>query len=110
MIRVFTYEAYHWFEGKPSDGTVLSIGFTDVVWNIGCTLGELKVDEKSGKWCFYLLAVLPNTGLTTSNLRAITDKLDSLNAEALPTKKSTRRQHEKAQALRKKAFGSQSRP
>ena len=103
MITVFTYRAVQWIDGKLAETPVQAIGFTDVAWAIGSKLGEFRLDEESREWSFYAMAILATTPLTATNLQTITDKLNQLNADAIPTKKGSGFQHEKTQALRKKA-------
>jgi hypothetical protein len=100
-ITIFTYRAVEWINGKLAETTVQAIGFTDVVWMVGSKLGEFRFDEELKEWFFYPLAILPTTPLTAKNLQTITEKLNKLNADAIPTKKGSGFQHEKVQALRK---------
>ena len=100
-ITIFTYRAVEWIDGKLSETKVQAIGFTDVVWMVGSKLGEFRFDEELKEWFFYPLAILPTTPLTAKNLQTITEKLNKLNADAIPTKKGSGFQHEKVQALRK---------
>ena len=96
MITVFTYRAVHWENGRLAEGTVQSIGFADVAWIVGTKLGEFRLDEQSGEWSFYLMAILPHTALNAGNLRTIADKLTSLNDAQAKSKEDLRA--EKAQA------------
>jgi hypothetical protein len=103
-ITIFTYRAVEWIDGKLAETTVQAIGFTDVVWMVGLKLGEFRLDEQSGQWSFYPMAILDTTPLTAANLQTIADKLNQLNFDALPTqKKGSGLYHKKAQAFRKKA-------
>lgn len=103
MITIFTYRAVQWKNGKLAETPVQAIGFTDVAWIVGSKLGEFRLDEQSGEWSFYPMAILATTALTAANLQTIADKLNQLNFDAIPTQKGSGLHHEKAQAVRKKA-------
>lgn len=108
MIGVFVYQAVRWKDGKPLEATVPAIGFTDTVPNHGTAIGTIRTSGTSKLYYFFLEMKPGKVGLSTASLRTITDKLDSLNAKAIPTKKGTfNRRHQKAQAIRKEAAGSQ---
>ena len=77
MIVVFCYKATRWENGQPSEKDEHHIGFTDVVPNCGLTIGEIRIDEMSGKWCFYPMAIAPSTGLSHANLKTVADKVSA---------------------------------
>ena len=104
MITVFAYQAVQWKDGKPLEPTSPAIGFTDTVPNHGTTIGTIKTSGSSGLHYFFLETKPGKVGLSAASLRTITDKLDSLNAQALPTKKGDfNRPHRKAGEDPKKA-------
>ena len=108
MIKVFIYYAAPVENGVVQEGPHhIHIGFCEPSLSAGAQIGFLK--QSGLHWNFFAEPASGSLPLSASHLRTITDKLDSLNAQALPTKKGDfNRRHEKTQALRKEAFGSQS--
>lgn len=88
MITVFAYQAVQWKDGKPLEATAPAIGFTDTVPNHGITIGTIRPSKKSGSHHFFLETKPGKIGLSAASLRTITDKLDYLNAKAVPRKES----------------------